>query len=72
MVLIYLTDGISGNATLLFDYLHDQQPILTLSNLAIDVNDSNLTGNLVAHLGKSADDQLNITSTKLDLWPVIK
>ncbi|WP_032115376.1 outer membrane assembly protein AsmA [Candidatus Arsenophonus nilaparvatae] len=68
------TDGISGNATLLFDYLHDQQPILTLSNLAIDVNDSNLTGNLVAHLGKSPDYQLNITSTKLDLdkilgWP---
>ncbi|SPP31093.1 hypothetical protein ARAF_0200 [Arsenophonus endosymbiont of Aleurodicus floccissimus] len=65
------TDGISGNATLLFDYLHDQQPILTLSNLAIDVNDSNLTGNLVAHLGKSLDYQLNITSTKLDLDKIL-
>ncbi|RXK33765.1 outer membrane assembly protein AsmA [Arsenophonus endosymbiont of Bemisia tabaci Asia II 3] len=65
------TDGISGNATLLFDYLHDQQPILTLSNVAIDVNDSNLTGNLVAHLGKSPDYQLNITSTKLDLDKIL-
>lgn len=65
------TDGISGNATLLFDYLHDQQSILTLSNLAIDVNDSNLTGNLVAHLGNSPDYQLNITSTKLDLDKIL-
>jgi len=65
------TDGISGNATLLFDYLHNQQPIFTLSNLAIDVNDSNLTGNLVAHVGKSPDYQLNITSTKLDLDKIL-
>ncbi|MFS1537982.1 MAG: outer membrane assembly protein AsmA [Candidatus Phlomobacter fragariae] len=65
------TGGISGNVTLLFNYLRDQQQILTLSNLVINVNDNNLTGNLVAHLGKSPDYQLNIASTKLDLDKIL-
>ncbi|MGP1924518.1 MAG: outer membrane assembly protein AsmA [Arsenophonus sp. NEOnobi-MAG3] len=65
------TDGIIGNVTLLFDYLHDQEPVLTLSNLAINVNNNNLTGNLVTHLGKSPDYRLNIISTKLDLDKIL-
>ncbi|HGJ5859018.1 MAG TPA: outer membrane assembly protein AsmA [Arsenophonus nasoniae] len=65
------TGGISGDATLLFNYLRDQQPVLTLSNLAINVNDNHLTGNLVAQLGKSPDYQLNIASTKLDLDKIL-
>lgn len=65
------TDGISGNATLLFDYWREQQPVLTLSNLAININDNHLTGSLVAHLGKSPDYQLNIASAKLDLDKIL-
>ncbi|MFV9997130.1 MAG: outer membrane assembly protein AsmA [Arsenophonus endosymbiont of Dermacentor nuttalli] len=65
------TEGISGNGTTLFDYLHDQQQVLTVSNLAINVNDSNITGNLIAHFGKLPDYQLNIASRQLDLDKIL-
>ncbi|HGJ5863392.1 AsmA family protein, partial [Arsenophonus nasoniae] len=48
-----------------------KRQVLTLSNLAINVNDNHLTGNLVAQLGKSPDYQLNIASTKLDLDKIL-